>query len=139
MRFWLFIGLLGPVVARAVGGRDGAPGISPPRTKAAGTPVTPAEHRNTSVDIRKEALEIMGIDVNREHRAGLHAVAQFVSISPTASDPAADSAIIYGVETLPAAFVVDPEGLGRHIQGGSGQKRHGTGGDNDLGDDRNFL
>ena len=53
------------------------------------------------------------------------------------SGPAADSAIIYGVETQPAAFVVDPEGLVRHIQGGSGQKRHGMGGGDDLGDDRN--
>lgn len=63
----------------------------------------------------------------------------FDSFCPAAGGPAADSAIIDGVETLPAAFAVDPEGLVRHIRDRSGQKRHGTGGGDDLGDDRNFF
>lgn len=44
------------------------------------------------------------------------------SLCSTASDHAADSAIIYRVGTLPAAFVIDVEGLVRRIQRGSGQK-----------------
>lgn len=56
----------------------------------------------------------------QETGAGAHDAGEFRP--PAAGDWAADSAIIRRVETLPAAFVNDAEGLVRHIQRGSGHK-----------------
>ena len=64
-------------------------------------------------------LGIIGVSVDPEPDALRRALAALDFRYPTASDPAADSAIIYAVGTLPAAFIVDVEGSSGTSNAGS--------------------
>ncbi len=146
MRLCLLMGLLCPVAALGVVVGERAPQFPLPSMDATAPPVSLAEYRGKVVYLNFlsawcapcrdampalaalrqrfpiKALEIIGINVDPAPEAGRRALATLDFRYPTASDPAADSAIIYGVETLPAAFIVDAEGIVRHVQRGAGQK-----------------
>ena len=112
MRLCLLMGLLWPAAASGVVIGERAPCRD----------AMPAALRQS---FPIEALEIIGINVDPAPDAGRRGLATLDFRYPRASDPAADSAIIHGVEKLSAAFIVGAEGHVRHIQRGAGQKDMG--------------
>ena len=109
MRAWLIVwlssalGFAGAAAAVEVG--DPAPGFSfPALTGMPAEGVSLPDHRGS-------------IDADPTRDAGRRVLAALPH--PNAGDPTADSATIYGVETLPTAFVVDGAGVIRHVQRGA--------------------
>ena len=62
----------------------------------------------------RDAFEVIGVNVDPDTDAASRVLARFDVSYPNASDPAADSATMYGVEALPASFLVDGDGVVRH-------------------------
>ena len=83
----------------------------------------PAAAFAVAVGERSPQFSLPSIDIDPEPDASGCALAPLDLRRLTASDPAADSAIIHAVENLPA--IVDAEELVGHFQSGSGQKDMG--------------
>ncbi len=66
----------------------------------------------------RERFEVIGINVDPVPEAARRVLEEVGAHYPTASDASAESATMYGVEALPAAFVVGADGIVRHVQRG---------------------
>lgn len=66
----------------------------------------------------RDRFEVIGINVDPTPEAARRMLTRSGANYPTASDTAAESATMYGVEALPAAFVVGADGIVRHVQRG---------------------
>lgn len=66
----------------------------------------------------RERFEVIGINVDPTPEAGRRMLTRSGANYPTASDTAAESATMYGVEALPAAVIVGADGIVRHVQRG---------------------
>ena len=66
----------------------------------------------------RERFEVIGINVDPVPEAARRVLEEVGARYPTASDASAESATMYGVEALPAAFVVGADGIVRHVQRG---------------------
>ena len=142
VRAWLIaclsLALGGPAAGVEVGAA--APDFSlPALRKADGRPVSLADHRGKVVlvdfwsawcapcretmpalaalreRLPRDAFEVIGVNVDPELDAPRRVLARFEPPYPNASDPTADSATMYGVGTLPASFLVDGDGVVRHV------------------------
>lgn len=70
----------------------------------------------------RERFEVLGVNVDPNPAAGRRLLRALRLSYPNASDAAAESATMYGVEALPAAFIVDANGIVRHVERGAAVK-----------------
>ena len=66
----------------------------------------------------RDRFEVIGINVDPTPEAARRALSSLGANYPMASDTGAESATMYGVEALPAAFLVGADGIVRHVQRG---------------------
>ena len=66
----------------------------------------------------RDRFEVIGINVDPTPEAARRMLSSLGANYPMASDTAAESATMYGVEALPAAFLVGADGIVRHVQRG---------------------
>lgn len=64
----------------------------------------------------RERFEVLGVNVDPSPVAGRRLLRELRLSYPNASDTAGESATMYGVEALPAAFIVDANGIVRHVE-----------------------